>query len=500
MLYLDDIDIKGPRDRYNDEEVSKLPGIRRFMLEHIQNLDKVLADLERAGATISEEKSRFCVSGMKVVGYVCDSNERHPQATKVAKILQWKKPANASEARTFIGVCMYYRIWTKNFTHVASLIYRLLRQNVHFDWGPEQIKAITLLQEALVTTPALLPISYKPDAGEIILASDASLMEWGGILMQLDKQQRRHPARYKSGLWNEAEKRYNIGKRECRGLFKILKKVRYYLYGVRFVIEINAKTLVAQLNRSASDVPGALVTRWLAWIQLFDFKVRHVSGKKHTAADGLSRRPATLLEEQEAEEEEDIDEFITAQLAVAMIAPLKVFRRPTPISVRVYPFGFNENEDESQSKNNNKEPRGKQTDKPAGVLEPGYSELSQRYATYITTLKRPVGLSTKEYRQFKAEALKFAVQNRHLFRRASKNVPIRRVIDDPDDRSSILHALHEDCGHRGKEGTYRRVADRYWWKDLAKDVARHCRTCEAYQKREPGREEEALHPTWVSVI
>jgi hypothetical protein len=75
--------------------------------------------------------------------------------------------------------------------------------------------------------------------------------------MQLDKQSRRHPARYESGLWSKAEKRYDAGKRECRRLLKMLKKVRYYLYGVRFVIETDAKTLVAQLNKSASDIPGA---------------------------------------------------------------------------------------------------------------------------------------------------------------------------------------------------------------------------------------------------
>jgi hypothetical protein len=151
--------------------------------------------------------------------------------------------------------------------------------------------------------------------------------------------------------------------------------VRYYLYGVRFVIETDAKTLVAQLNRSTSDIPEALVIRWLAWIQLFNFEVRHISGKKHTAADGLSRRPATLLEEQEVEEKEDINKFITAQLAVIIIALLKVFRRSTPISMRVYLFSFNKNENKSQSKNNNKELRGEQTDKPIRVLEPGYSEL-----------------------------------------------------------------------------------------------------------------------------
>ena len=49
---------KGPKTKYNNKEVA--PGIRRYILEYIQNLDKVLADLERAGVTIARAKSQFC--------------------------------------------------------------------------------------------------------------------------------------------------------------------------------------------------------------------------------------------------------------------------------------------------------------------------------------------------------------------------------------------------------------------------------------------------------
>ena len=69
-----------------------------------------------------------------------------------------------------------------------------------------------------------------------------------------------------------------------------LKKFRFWLYGVHFVVETDAHTLAAQLNRTATDLPGALVTRWLAWIGLFDFEVKHVPGVRNGAADALSRR------------------------------------------------------------------------------------------------------------------------------------------------------------------------------------------------------------------
>ena len=79
-------------------------------------------------------------------------------------------------------------------------------------------------------------------------------------------------------------------------------------------METDANTLVAQLNRAASDLPGALMTRWLAWIQLWDFDVRHIPGSKNGAADGLSRRPPNPGELRE-EPEEDIKDFINAEIS-----------------------------------------------------------------------------------------------------------------------------------------------------------------------------------------
>ena len=52
------------------------------MCEAILNLDAVLADIERAGGSISGFKSAFIVEGLKVVAYVCDINGRHLDTEK----------------------------------------------------------------------------------------------------------------------------------------------------------------------------------------------------------------------------------------------------------------------------------------------------------------------------------------------------------------------------------------------------------------------------------
>ena len=107
-LFVDDVAIKGPRTDYDQEEA--FPGVRRYVLEHLINLDAVLLDIERAGATIAGDKLQLCMKGIHIVGYVCDQYGRHPQASKIEKIVKWPKPNNKKELRGFLGICVYYRI------------------------------------------------------------------------------------------------------------------------------------------------------------------------------------------------------------------------------------------------------------------------------------------------------------------------------------------------------------------------------------------------------
>jgi len=258
VVYLDDVGVKGPKTKYDNEEVS--PGIRKYMLEHLQSLDRVLASIELSGAKLNGGKSQFCQSGIVIVGYACDYDGRHPEAAKVAKIVDWPPCLNITEARAFIGVCVYYRPWIRDFSVIAKPIFMLFKKNQLFLWEGPQMRAMETLKTTLTTAPALRSIEYEEGRGEIICAVDASGEGWGGVLMQQERDgKRRHIIRYESGLWSEVEKGYDAGKRECRGVLKMLKKCRRYLYGVQFVLEIDVNTLIAQLNRTVSNLPEALV-------------------------------------------------------------------------------------------------------------------------------------------------------------------------------------------------------------------------------------------------
>jgi hypothetical protein len=323
--------------------------VRLDILEAIQDLDEVLADIERAGGTISDYKSAFICNGLGIVVFVCDCKGCHLETEKVQKIIKWPACHSVTEAQAFIGIWVYYRAWILDFSILAEPIFPLFRsvrapravtatvakkegkqrkkahEQAEFAWGNEQAVAMKRLTDSLVMAPALLPLTYTPEADglvvRIVLGVDACGLGFGTILQQEDRDGKRHPARYESRLWTPAETCYDAVKLQCRGLLRALEKFCYYVYSVQFLVEIDARTLVHQLNQPTSDLSGAIVGRWLAYIRLFTFDINHVPGTKRKRPDDLSRRPGPeeeLWELEEAGEEavRRLEEFVDGALDI----------------------------------------------------------------------------------------------------------------------------------------------------------------------------------------
>ena len=97
-----------------------------------------------------------------------------------------------------------------------------------------------------------------------------------------------HAVRFESGLWNEAGRKYDALKLETLGLVKALKKLKIWLHGRHFVVETDAQSLVWMVNQIPHDMPNAMVFRLLVFLCLFDFEIKHISGRRNVVADALS--------------------------------------------------------------------------------------------------------------------------------------------------------------------------------------------------------------------
>ena len=94
------------------------------------------------------------------------------------------------------------------------------------------------------------------------------------------------------GYWsrqlNKAERNYSTVEREALAVVAAVKEFYPYVYGFHFtlVTDHNPLTSLKGLN----DVHGRL-TRWITFLQQFDFQFKYRPGGKHGNADALSRRP-----------------------------------------------------------------------------------------------------------------------------------------------------------------------------------------------------------------
>ncbi|TEB20714.1 hypothetical protein FA13DRAFT_1644293, partial [Coprinellus micaceus] len=84
----------GPRTRYELEdgsyEVTKEnPEVRRFVREHLEDINQLLHVLLDAGATISAKKLKIAVPEAVIMGQLMTYEGRKPERTKVAKIESW---------------------------------------------------------------------------------------------------------------------------------------------------------------------------------------------------------------------------------------------------------------------------------------------------------------------------------------------------------------------------------------------------------------------------
>jgi len=243
---------------------------------------------------------------------------------------------------------------------------------------------------------------------------------------------------------------------------KTLKKIHYWLYDMKFIIEININTLMTQLNWSASDLSKALMTWWFTWICLFDFDVHHVFDCKHSALNELLRRLRESSDDEDKTHEKNINDFIDAQLNFIHLCSVSII-----------------------------------VEEDMSILKDSYSEHFKKITCYLIFLSRLFEMSTKEFRQFKHEVLKFMIQDKHLFKRFNKTASVKRMMNLQEECNNILQKLHDKSDYYEREKTYQKMINRYWWEKIWKNTCAYVKFCEECQLQASRQKKKTLHFIWI---
>jgi hypothetical protein len=158
--YIDDVPVRGPASRYvlptgELETIPENPGIRRFVWEHFQDVNRVVQRMKYSGGTFSGVKTFLAAQEITVTGHRCTMDGRLPDQSRVIKIINWGPCRDLSDVRAFlntIGVC---RLFIRNFAHRAHHLVKLTRKGAEWEFGSKQIDAMNDLKDALLKSPAL---------------------------------------------------------------------------------------------------------------------------------------------------------------------------------------------------------------------------------------------------------------------------------------------------------------------------------------------------------
>lgn len=107
---------------------------------------------------------------MLFLGYKVSSKGIQTDPQKVSIISNWPLPMNASEVRSFVGICSYYRGFIKEFSSIAKSLFKLTEKGREFKWSNECQAAFEELERCLTTA---LILCYPDFSLPFVVDTDA---------------------------------------------------------------------------------------------------------------------------------------------------------------------------------------------------------------------------------------------------------------------------------------------------------------------------------------
>ena len=247
--------------------------------EHEEHLRIVLQILRDRKLFAKLKKCEFWMDRVVFLGHVISRDGITVDPSKIEAVVNWVRPTNVSEVRSFLGLAGYYRRFVEGFSCIATPLTRLTRKNAKFEWTNECERSFQELKQRLVSAPVL---TIPSSSSGFVIYSDASHKGLGCVLMQHGKV-----VAYASRQLKSYEQNYPTHDLELAAVVFALKIWRHYLYGERCEIYTDHKSLKYISTQKELNMRQR---RWLELIKDYDCSINYHPGKANVVADALSRK------------------------------------------------------------------------------------------------------------------------------------------------------------------------------------------------------------------
>ena len=255
--------------------------------EHKERTRRILDKLRQERLFLKPTKCTFDVQEVDFLGMIIRPGQVAMDPAKLSGIKDWKSPTSLKEVQSFLGFCNFYRHFISHYSDIARPLIDLTKKDHPFDWSIACEDAFLALKKCFLSEPVL----QNPDPDrQFAIATDASLVASGGILLQTDGNGKYHPCGYLSQSFNPAEQNYQIYDRELLAILRALKAWRHFLAGSAHpIIVFTDHDNIRHFRTPQHLTPRQ--SRWHLALTEYDLQIYHVPGRKLIGPDALSRRP-----------------------------------------------------------------------------------------------------------------------------------------------------------------------------------------------------------------
>lgn len=414
--------------------------------QHVGHVERVFRRLKEVNLQLQFKKCKFGKESIKYLGHIVDANGVHTDPEKVAAMREMPSPNNVSELRSFLGMVNYYRRFVPNFATIAEPLNKLTRKNTPFIWSIECETAAQTIKNILAQAPVLsMPLPDTP----FVIQTDASLVGIGAVLAQrlgTGSDGHERVLGYISRALDKAERNYSATERECLAVIWAISAFDHYVYGQHFIVETDHEPLKWLL---AIPQPKGRLARWTTLLQQYTFEVAYRPGNANGNADALSRLPR--------------DATPRATTTIESIAALSDAAPATTAAANANSEHFAA----KQRRDPYLAPLIKFLESKVTPPEPSVARRVTACAPFyaLDDHNRLVILPSKDAKQH---------------RRASQRLVVPEAL-----KPRVLADHHDDttAAHQGQLRTLQRIAERFYWDGMVKEVKHYVDTCTSCQER-----------------
>jgi hypothetical protein len=294
--------------RISDQVIEGLPYAKKIVddiLVYAADLDTlhirirtILRRCKLINMTVS--RSKFQIGNrVKFAGHIISADGISPDPDMLKAIKEFKRPANKTELRSFLGLANQLASFVPDLAHVTSHLCKLTSSKNAYTWLDDHERDFQLTKSLLSSDMVIKP--FDPLATTFLLTDASRLNGLGFALMQKHPQGDTHRlVMCGSKALTDTQKRYATVELEALAIVYAIQKCSFYLKGLpSFYVITDHRPLIGCFNKPLHELENARLLRLREKIAEYSPSLIWAEGKNHLIADALSRAPVFEAEEVE---------------------------------------------------------------------------------------------------------------------------------------------------------------------------------------------------------